>query len=1080
MAERLKPLRGDGAKLLKLVIEAQDTQTLAQALELGHALGQPAEGLLDGVEVTAGGELLLSSRFRGTQASQPALNLLLMQQLSMALEGSPEAKLRSSIRHLDLASPIAPPLKGFDGLETLSVSMLDGAHWKDLSSWGPFNVLRMFSLTHGNSKDHPCTLDALDGLIAPNLASVYLAGLGLTSVDALSASSCLSDVNLSHNANLKLVSGLKASATTLETLNLEACTALSSIQALEGAIELQTLNLKDCASLGSLQPLSASQNLSKINLEGCAQLKSLEGLAATKLEPWHHSIFSLKGCAEIVNLRGLSALSKDAKTLYLQQMPSLASLEGIETASSLETLDIKNTALTNLSGLENLLFLENLTLNDSNQLQDIRVLGQLQALKHAHFYACSQLKLLPSKWGPMLRSLEFTAGNFSSLGELPEGLEELEVRRVATLLNLKGLEKSISLKVVAVDTFLRDATAMQGLPNAYLRCFEATAHPVTPTWLQSVAGRLNPLRLDLGFSNLKELQILVNFPQLQAVELGFQAREFYQLKDGKFLTESALRTLQRVICKKHRLATPEYLKVRRTSTQAIVEGGPSLADLKRSLTSTDFNQIVDALATLRATNSAALYDAMVEGVYGPTLFTGDTKSLGKMFKDIHAPYRPCARWALTHILMDAPDEATRAVAIRDKLESMILTVSLSYGQDPSRPLALARFKSLQSVTLEGLTGNDLSFLQAIGPLESITITAMKDLTSFETLASMKSLSALQSLTVQQCPALLTLKGLESASNLNRLEVEGSDQLSDFSAMRGMRSLQVFPVRFYNLETVDFSNYKALKDIQFAAGLQAATSLKFNLTGRIDFSPLASLNNLQSVKLELDSLDQDFLPLARLRELEITLIDPKTGYSMSTTKKPKPGQQHFWTGDFFHLEKLEIDGGTHDFSQLQAPRLNSFASSSCIPSLVGVGHASQIRFQMSKCESLDGLEESPIESLDIYYSSHDQKSLPSVKILHKLPCLKKLRIGSQLTNLHAKELTACEKIQRLEATSFTGSLAFLKGWKQLSFLDLQNSGELTSLETLSDLPALTEIRLRGSVMKRDAWPKALQDKLVFRS
>ena len=62
MAERLKPLRGDGAKLLKLVTEAEDLQTLEQALELGAALGQPAEGLLDGVEVNGAGELVLSSR----------------------------------------------------------------------------------------------------------------------------------------------------------------------------------------------------------------------------------------------------------------------------------------------------------------------------------------------------------------------------------------------------------------------------------------------------------------------------------------------------------------------------------------------------------------------------------------------------------------------------------------------------------------------------------------------------------------------------------------------------------------------------------------------------------------------------------------------------------------------------------------------------------------------------------------------------------------------------------------------------------------------------------------------------------
>jgi len=247
------------------------------------------------------------------------------------------------------------------------------------------------------------------------------------------------------------------------------------------------LNLKDCAALRSLQPLSASQNLSKINLEGCAKLKSLEGLAATKLEPWRHGIFSFEGCTELVNLRGLSALSNEIKTLYLQQMPSLVSLEGIEAASSLETLDIENTALTNLRGIEHLLSLEDLTLNDCNQLQDISELGQLHALKHVHSYDCSQLKLLPSTWGPMLRRLEFNAGNFSALGELPEVLEEIEVRGVATLLNLKGLEKSTSLTVVAVDPFLKDATAMQGLPNAYFRCFEATANPVTPAWLQSVA-----------------------------------------------------------------------------------------------------------------------------------------------------------------------------------------------------------------------------------------------------------------------------------------------------------------------------------------------------------------------------------------------------------------------------------------------------------------------------------------------------------------------------------------------------------------------------------------------------------------
>ena len=1080
MAERLKPLRGDGAKLLKLVSEAQDTQTLEQALELGRALGQSAEGLLDGIEVTAGGELLLSSRFRGTQANQPALNLLLMQQLSLAPEGSPEAKLRRSVFHLNLVCQIAPTLRGFDGLESLSLNLVEGARWQDLSNCGKFNSLLSFSLIHHQSKEQPCTVVSLNGLNAPLLQNLFVSGLGLTSVEALSTSTCLIHVDLSNNTELLSISGLKSSAQTLETLSLEACSLLSSIEPLEGATGLQSINLKECTKLQSLKPLLASQNLQKIILQGCAQIDSLEGLSSRELEPSGYHHFSLEGCTSLISLRGLPHLSEEISTLYLQNMPALVSLDGIEVASAIETLDIDNTALTHLKGLERLQSLANLTLRDCDQLLDITPLGQLKNLSNVHFYDCSQIKLMPPKWGPMLRSLQFKAGNFSSLGELPESLEDLEVRGVATLLNLKGIENSTSLKVASVDTFLKDATALRGLPNVYLRCSGSSAGRVTSTWLQTAAGRLNPLRLDLVFANLEELQILVEFPQLQAVHIGYQATEFYNLKVGEYLTETAVRTLQRVICKKHKLNSPEFLKPRRISNKAIVEGGPSLVDLKRGLTSTEFAQIVEALDKLRATSSASLYDAIVEGVDASTLYTGDTKALGKLFKDIHAPFRPWARWALTHILMDAPDEATRAVSIRDQLESMVLTVSLSFGQDPARSLPLARFKSLQSITLHGLSGNDLSFLKEAGPLKSLTILDMKDLNSLESLASMKSLTSLESLSVQQCPRLLTLQGLESANVMKCLVIEGSEQISDFSAMSGMRSLKGFPGRFYGLEIVDLSNFKALSDIQFASGLQDATSLKFKLTGRVDLSPLARLDNLQSVKLELDTLNQDFLPLARMRELEIELMDHKTGYAISSTKKPKAEHQYIWSGELPMLEKLRIDGGQHDTAQLRAPRLNSFFTYSRVPSLIGVGHASEIHFQMSSCGSLNGLEESPIESLDIYYSSHEHKSLPSLKILHKLPCLKKLRIGSGLTDVHAKELTACANIQSLETTNFSGSISFLKGWTQLSFLDLRNSGELVNLEALCDLPALTEIRLRGSAMKRDTWPKALQDRLNFKS
>ena len=169
MADRLKPLRGDGAKLLKLVTEAQDLQTLEQALELGAALGQPAEGLLDGVEVTSTGELLPSSRFRGTQAIQSSLDALLIHQLSLALEGTPEAALRRAVRRLELACRALPHLRGFDGLESLAITLMPGAVWADLSHWGPMPALRALKLISAGTKDQPASLASLAGLKGSSL-----------------------------------------------------------------------------------------------------------------------------------------------------------------------------------------------------------------------------------------------------------------------------------------------------------------------------------------------------------------------------------------------------------------------------------------------------------------------------------------------------------------------------------------------------------------------------------------------------------------------------------------------------------------------------------------------------------------------------------------------------------------------------------------------------------------------------------------------------------------------------------------------------------------------------------------------
>jgi hypothetical protein len=1081
MADRLKPLRGDGAKLLKLVTEAQDLQTLEQALELGAALGQPAEGLLDGVEVTSTGELLPSSRFRGTQAIQSSLDALLIHQLSLALEGTPEAALRRAVRRLELACRVLPHLSGFDGLESLAITLMPGAVWADLSHWGPMPALRALELTSAGTKDQPSSLASLAGLKAPSLEVVGLRELGLTSIDALSESSALLDVDLALNPGVSAIRALAGSATCLELLDLEGCSGVADLAALSGSLMLTNLNLKGCAKVSSLQPLSASLFLNTIDLEGCASLISLEGLASDKLE--QPSIFSLKGCAALTSLRGLPRLNDSIWVLHLEEMPALVSLEGIEAAANIDSLAIYATGVTHLNGLAPLTALTEVSVSDCKALTDVRALGSLPHLTRATLYNCPKLTQLPAVWGQALRHLRFTTSAFTTLGQLPAGLEQLEVRGVQPLKNLAGIETATSLQVVVVDTFLEDARAIHSLPQAKLRFFQAEVLPIRPVnaaWIRSVVDATKPVRLDLRFTSLKELQILVELPKLQAVYVSQEASEFYQLKVSEYLTEAAVRTFQRAVCKKHQIPTPEFLKPRRMSSKALGEGGPSLAEVKKGLTSTDFNDIVAMLVKLRATGSATLYDAVLEGVDAPTLYSGATESLGKLFKDTRAPYRPWARWALTQVLLDAPESAPLATATRNAITSVSLTVSLSYGQDPARPPPLARFSSLESITLEGIQGNDLSFLREAGSLESITLRDMPDMTSLESLANMPSLATLKSLHLERCAALVSLQGLERAKALTCLSVSESDALCDFSAMAGMHSLQRFPGWGYSADRIDLSSFLALKDIGFVRGLKAATSIDLKLVGHVDLSPLSGLPQLHSVNLELDTLDQDFSPLAGQRELVIALIDPKTGYRLSSTGKTKAGHKYVWSGQFAHLEKLEVSGGEHDLSQWQAPCLTSFESWSRMPTLRGIGHASQIKFQIEFCDSLDGLEGSPIESLDIYYNDSDVKGLPSVKIFHELPGLKTLRIGSGLSVRHAKELIGCQQIQVLQTSSFRGSLAFLAGWESLACLDLRNSGELTDLETLCQLPSLVEIRLRGSIMKRDTWPKALQDRLDFMS
>lgn len=1082
MTERLKPLRGEGAKLLKMVLEAQDLQTLEQALELGTALGQPAEGLLDGIEATGAGTLSLSSRFQGTQAQRPALDTLLIHQLAMALPDSREAALRESVRKLTLSCRVLPLLRGFTALETLEITLLPGTQWPDLSSWGELPTLLELKITGGGTKEQPAGLASLSGLQAPSLQVASLKGLGLTSIDGLAATTDLRWLDVSGNPQLKSIRALAKSAPNLETLNFEECSALASLDGLQGSSALCTLRLEGCSTIRSLQPLSDSRALTTITLQECEHLASLEGLCGPQVVMAERSsYFSLRGCASLTSLRGLPPLAPSVTSLDLGDTRALQSLEGIEAASRIERLEIENACITSLAPLACMTALKRLQVSKCAALVDVQVLGQLPQLADVGIGA-PKLARLPDRWGDGLNGLHIGTGSFSALGKMPRSLETLEVRGVPSLRSLHGVESAASLSQVAIDTALQDASALQGLAQAHVACYPQRSAPVTPQWLMATFGDLKPLRLDLSASGLKDLQFLVDLPNLQWIRISEQAAAAYGVSETGFHTDTDARKLQRAVCKKHQIPTPEHLKMRRTANQVAVEGGPNLVDIKRGLTSTEFSDVVAAVQALRTSGSPALYDAVVQGVHAPSLYNGATESLGRMFREIKAGYRAWARWALTHILMDAPDSASAAVALRNAIETIELEVSLVQHQDPSRVLPLSRFRLLKSLTLARTGDTELSSLRDAGPsLQTLVIRGLSQLTTLESLAGMKAIESLRTLRLEDCEGLVSLKGLEGAACLEHLLVKGGQHLKDFSAMAHLHSLQTFSERGLWRDTgLEFERFAPLSDIGFAAGLHAARSIELRLRGSVDLTPLAGLPNLQALRLNVDCLDQDFSPLAGVTELEVSLVDHSTTSSVKLGNPVKPEYRHAWDYEFPRLAKLRLINGEHDLQKLRAPALQKFQGDCHLPSLRGVGHVPEINFSVYDCASLEGLAGSPAQSLNLQLHDNQKFQKLDLAVLREMPQLRTLRLGQTLTPRQTEQITGCAQVQALQARQFSGSLAFLAGWTALTEIDMRDAGELTDLETLCDLPALAHVYLRGAATKREAWPKALQDRLDFRT
>jgi hypothetical protein len=282
--------------------------------------------------------------------------------------------------------------------------------------------------------------------------------------------------------------------------------------------------------------------------------------------------------------------------------------------------------------------------------------------------------------------------------------------------------------------------------------------------------------------------------------------------------------------------------------------------------------------------------------------------------------------------------------------------------------------------------------------------------------------------------------------------------------------------------IDLSKFGVFTNIEFLSGLKSAPAINLNLQGSLDLSVFDQLPAAKKLNLNVDTFKLDFSPLRHVQEFQLNQIYDLDGDMQRDLSDDilddSERWRHEWSYELPNLRSLQINNGMHDFSALNAPSLTDvFMYGANIVSFQGIGHALKIEISVDSYPSLEGLEDSPIENFNIHYN-REEGHKPDISLMPKIPNLKSLRIGSILTFVHQQQLIGCGQIERLEASSYTGNLGFLKGWDSLIELDLRNSGALEGIDAVEALPNLKRIRLRGAEMKRDRWPKSLQGVLDF--
>ena len=1040
---RLKPLKGEASRIFKLCLE-KNIQTALQGLELAAALGAPLEGVLAEVSVDAEGKLVRGKRFTAKDKTQAILDALLLQQLGLAAKGSLEAKVRNAITTLECGVPVVPDLSTFGALKTLKITFSGAFKGEDLVGLGALPKLKSLTLSTGSVMygEERATLGSINGLEAPMLEEFEAPFLELVDIDALSGCRKLKRVELRGNQGLASIDSLKASAGTLQDLDIAYCSALTSLKSLREATRLRFLNMGGVDHVTDLTDLKKLTGLESIELSGCEGLTSFKGLPLATISDFTRETDTVSDTliyndlATLTSLKHMPPLAPEVTEFRLNRAAALADISDLAaSADSLKTLRMDQVGLTDLNALSALVNLEILEVTRCPDLVDATALATLEKLNSVRITGCKKLKRLPEAWKSSVRGL-FLSG-------------------CGALEPLKMLPPGIDTKTIEIDD-------RKLLPRA--KPIKALKSDVGAVWKLLVSREIPNVLMGLELSAALEPDAFQTLVADVTVKGGKLAR-------GKRFTGTG--------------PAQPYLDLALFGLMARAPAGSPLPKLRAQIKELDLVLLSQAypLDGFTALNRLSLNvgDEVTPDLsgFGPMPQLTHLKVNGRRWGSSGALI--CLNGLQAPALIEVDLSCSRVQDISALRHSSKIT-DLNLSENPE----LVDLSGLESCapSLTTLNLNDckqvdsLEILKTAKKLKSLDLSDCESLTSVSPLAACQSLETLD---LERCSNLRSLEGLAKLSVQPTESYDGSTRYS-LDGCSALTSLAHLPALGGNLQSLSADHATALKSLDGLRDLPSVTAFSADNSGLSDLSNLSALPALESISLRDCAQLKDVAPLGQLQKLEaahlqnsaittlpegwrgpVGILDLK-GCNALTSLGLLPAE----------LTKLFCDGGAAltQLNGMQTCKKLELISVQDCPALTDLGQppatvrAVQAR-GCSRLKSLKGLQGcTALEVVGIPLSitdATDLKGLSSVTISFDVNELGKPKAKGQLVTLPAAFIAAINALLAVKlqlkgpSGSWYGSRDFdLHAFSQFKTVTALNFDEFDfhcSLEELTWLVAM---------------------------